>query len=579
MKPAPLGLQVVSLGGALVGWLAPERPRATVRVAWRGMLAGRPLPDGGYRVRLVSRGKRVAEAGFKVDRTAPRLSSLRVDNDGAPYARDWRLLTTVTPNGDGLRDRAVIRFTLSEPATVVFEALSATRGTKPVFAERLDLPAGPGSIAWTPSPDLGPRTYVTRLILIDGAGNRRLVGRGRAGGTGLAGPVVRVQGVDASFGRISYAAGETATLRVATDAGALAVQLFRVGDETVETPSDNTLNGVAVRPPATVDWQGWGDAPGKITVNLSGLVNGLYFAQLTAADGRIGYAPFVVRPARLGVNRVAVVLPSTTWQAYNFYDADGNGWGDTWYAGGPGRTIQLNRPFLRRGVPPFFRRYDLPFLHWLSANGQRADILTDDELETATAAELAAAYDLVVFPGHHEYVTDRELAAVSGYRDRGGNLLFLSANNFFWRVERDGTAVRRTDQWRNLGKPESGLIGVQYRGNDDGHQQAPFIVRDTTSAPWLWEGTGRGVGSTLGADIGGYGTEIDGTTAFSPPGTIVLAEVPDLFGPGKTAQMTYYETAAGAKVFAAGTLDFGGSVNHAPQSTLLQNLWARLSQP
>ena len=579
VQAAPLGLQVVSQGGALVGWLTPERPRATVRFAWRGMLAGRLLPDGGYRVRLVSRGQRVAEAGFRVDRTAPRLTGLRVDNGGAPYARDWRLLTTVTPNGDGLRDHANIRFSLSEPATVLFEALVATRATKPVFAEQLDLPAGPGSITWTPPSDLGARTYVTRLTLVDGAGNRRLVGRSRAGGTGLRGPIVRVQGVDAAFGRISYAPGELALLQVATDAGAFDLQLFRVGNEQVETPSDNTMNGIAVGPPATVNWEGRGSAPGQVKVNLAGLANGLYFAQLTAVDGRTGYAPFVVRPLRPGVNRVAIVLPTTTWQAYNFFDADGNGWGDTWYAGGPRQTIELGRPFLRRGVPPFFRRYDLPFLRWLSANGYEVDVLTDDEVETATAADLAAAYDLIVFPGHHEYVTDRELTAITGYRDRGGNLMFLSANNFFWRVERNGDTIRRTRQWRNIGKPESALIGVQYRGNDEGARQAPFLVRDTASVPWLWQGTGLTVGSTLGADIGGYGTEIDGTTAFSPPGTIVLAEVPDLFGPGKTAQMTYYETAAGARVFAAGTLDFGGSINHQPQATLLQNLWARLSQP
>ena len=43
-----------------------------------------------------------------------------------------------------------------------------------------------------------------------------------------------------------------------------------------------------------------------------------------------------------------------------------------------------------------------------------------------------------------------------------------------------------------------------------------------------------------------------------------MAEIPNIFGPGYTAQMTYYETAAGARVFAAGALDFGGAVMHWP---------------
>ncbi len=40
----------------------------------------------------------------------------------------------------------------------------------------------------------------------------------------------------------------------------------------------------------------------------------------------------------------------------------------------------------------------------------------------------------------------------------------------------------------------------------------------------------------------------------------MLAEIPDLFGKGFTAQMTYYETPSGAKVFAAGAFTLAGSV-------------------
>ena len=92
---------------------------------------------------------------------------------------------------------------------------------------------------------------------------------------------------------------------------------------------------------------------------------------LLAADGTVGYAPFVVRPAALGAaSRVAVILPTNTWQAYNFWDSDGNGWGDSWYIGFPNRSVNRIRPYLRRGVPPFFYRYDQRFLHWLYWTGQ-----------------------------------------------------------------------------------------------------------------------------------------------------------------------------------------------------------------
>jgi hypothetical protein len=59
----------------------------------------------------------------------------------------------------------------------------------------------------------------------------------------------------------------------------------------------------------------------------------------------------------------------------------------------------------------------------------------------------------------------------------------------------------------------------------------------------------------------------------------VLAEIPDLLGPGVTAQMTYYETPRGAKVFDAGALDFVGSVLTFPVNHLVLNLWVHLSAP
>jgi hypothetical protein len=59
----------------------------------------------------------------------------------------------------------------------------------------------------------------------------------------------------------------------------------------------------------------------------------------------------------------------------------------------------------------------------------------------------------------------------------------------------------------------------------------------------------------------------------------VLCEIPNAFGAGMTAQMTYYETPRGAKVFAAGVMNFGGWAEWRPVRTLLDNLWARLSQP
>ena len=94
-------------------------------------------------------------------------------------------------------------------------------------------------------------------------------------------------------------------------------------------------------------------------------------------------------------------------------------------------------------------------------------------------------------------------------------------------------------------------------------------------------GTGLRNGSLLGVEVGGYGIEIDMTTPDSPSGvTQVLASIPDLFGPGLSAQMTYYEHPSGAKVFSAGVLDFGGSITWCPPARrLVENVWDRLAAP
>ncbi len=577
----PLGLQLASADGRPLGWIsAPER-RQLLSVFWDGLLDGTPVPDGRYRVRLVGGGDVIASARLTLDGRTPALTGIEADNEGTPFDGDGPLLTTISPNGDGFRDRAAVRFRLSEPAVVTLEAARTVQALgPPVSTETRSLPAGQHTWFWTPAAALLPRTYVLRLIVRDAAGNRSEYGAlsARVGRYPRA-PVVRVQGVDASFERASYAPGELARLRVASDADSLAVQFFRSGPEHVQTGSDNVMNGVPVSGTVEVGWANRIHAPATIQLGIGPWPSGLYFARLTSSDGRVGYAPFVLRPPRLGTSRVAIVLPTTTWQAYNFYDENGDGWGDTWYAGAPHQTVRLGRPFLRRGVIPFFRRYDLGFLHWLAWEKKDVDYLADSDLAFVPDGDaLAGAYDLVIFPGHTEYVTEHLFDVVERYRDAGGNLAFLSANNLFWRIASERGVLRRAGLWRTLGRPESALIGVQYIGNDQGSRQGPFVVR-ALGAAWLWDRTGLEAGGTFGEFVGGYGIEIDAVTPASPQGIEVLAELPDLFGPGKTGQMTYYETPAGAKVFAAGALDFGGSATFWPVSRMLDNLWARLSVP
>ena len=517
-----------------------------------------------------------------VDLTPPAVDDLHVWAEGRPFSGDRPLLATVSPNRDGVRERAAISFQLSEPARVRITVSKTLRRTTVVWTRTGAYGRGTHVVHWAPR-GVPARTYLVSLSAVDQAGNRTTLGatsvqhlsRGAS-----ATPVIRVLGVDAGFERPSYDQGQNAGLRIETDAKQLTVQLFRAGPEQVTTTARNVMNGIPVADPLVLSWVRWRDAPHRVRLRIPALASGVYFAQLTAEDGRVGYAPFIVRPPRLGTSRVAVVLPTNTWQAYNFRDEDADGWGDTWYAGLSSTPVRLGRAFLDRGVPPKFRAYDVGFLRWLHETRREVDYLSEEDLERVRGGYvLASAYDLIVFPGHTEYVTEKEYDVVERFRDLGGNLMFLSANNFFWEVERTGRTLRKVRKWRDVQRPEAALIGVQYLANDEGLQKGHYVVRSAATAPWLWEGTGLVNGSPFGLPHGGFGIEIDATTRRSPRGTIVLADVPEIYGYGYTAQMTYYETSAGAKVFAAGTLDFGGRARWKPVSRILSNLWTRLSQP
>jgi N,N-dimethylformamidase beta subunit-like, C-terminal len=394
-------------------------------------------------------------------------------------------------------------------------------------------------------------------------------------GTGRAGTVPLLAG----FEERSYQPGQVAALDIgggSTDR--VTLQLFlagAVGTGGSYSGWDKATFGKPVTAPQQLQRPTRG---GRWLVDVrlgSGWASGDYVARLSW-NGHTDYAPLVLRPRRLGNAPVLVVEPTNTWHAYNVTD------GDSWYLSPSVHVIDLTHPFagvdargkrVPTGLPKQFSAYDLGFLRWYWRSGYRADFVSDDDLEHISGVGGLSHYRLIVFAGHEEYVTSHTYDLIQRYRDGGGNLAFLSANNFFYKVEVHGNTMVGRTPWRDTGRPEAALVGAEYVGWNEGkYPNRPYHVVDTGAAPWLFAGTNLHDGSLFGH----YGIEIDEPDHASPPGTHVLAVIPGEFGPDRPADMTIY-TRGRSTVFDAGALNFGASAHWSSVSRLVSNLWSHLS--
>ena len=385
----------------------------------------------------------------------------------------------------------------------------------------------------------------------------------------------------AGFEARSYAPGQVAVLDIGGgETSSATLQIFQAGASGTPGPAaapgwDRSTFGKPVTTPQLVHRPA-GALRWLVHIRLgSTWASGDYVARLTW-PGHTDYAPFILRPSRLGTAPVLVVEPTNTWHAYDVVDDD------SWYLDASVHTIDLTNPFastrvtgkrVPAGLPEQFQRFDLGFLRWYWHSGYTADFISDDDLERLTSAGQLSRYRLVVFAGHEEYVTSHTFDLITRYRNDGGNLAFLSANNFFYKVKVTGNTMTGRTPWRDLGRPEAALLGSQYAGWDEGrYPNRPYRITNTAAAPWLFAGTGLHDGSV----VGNYGIEVDEPNAASPPHTHVLAVIPNELGPGKPAEMTIY-THGRSTVFDAGAINFGASAHWPALSRFFSNLWSHLS--
>jgi N,N-dimethylformamidase len=322
------------------------------------------------------------------------------------------------------------------------------------------------------------------------------------------------------------------------------------------------------------------------------LTSGVYAAKLGTADGD-RYLPFFVAPAKGAKrNRIAVLLPTFTYLAYaNEHVREGvPEYEDiqTW----PSRQdleISVHRDFglslydrhvdgtgvcyssVLRPVLNFDPSYrfwlfggpvhlgeDLYLLDWLERLGHRYDIVTDHLVHAEGPASLDG-YSVVLTGSHPEYSSSQLLDALQAHVERGGRLMYLGGNGFYWVTSVDpaephiieirrGTAGSRVWEsapgegyhsttgepggiWRYRGRPPNRLFGVGFaaQGADAKAPGYRRVLPAELTGQWGFAFDGIAPEEIIGEAgllLGGAaGNEIDRADAArgTPAETIVLA--------------------------------------------------------
>ncbi|MFD2763957.1 N,N-dimethylformamidase beta subunit family domain-containing protein [Micromonospora eburnea] len=317
-----------------------------------------------------------------------------------------------------------------------------------------------------------------------------------------------------------------------------------------------------------------------------GWASGLYQAVFTSAAGWRACTPFVVRDDRRAA-ALCVVLPVTTWQAYNQWPENAvtgkslyNGYDATGRRDSAlrAREVSFDRPYANAGQPSHFIR-DHDAIQWLERNGYDVSYATSFDLHSG---RLDPQRHLgLVFCGHDEYWSPEMRRAAEAALAHGTSLAYFGANSVYWRIRVRPTGDGRPDRvfacaktspdpgddgsgptvtWRRALQPEQALLGVQYNGIV--RSPKPLVVR--SAHHWVWAGTGVADGDRIPQVVAG---EADGLIARTarPTGVdaAVLSASPyQARQGGSRVQNTHvYETPRGAVVFATGTLGWTMALN------------------
>lgn len=259
---------------------------------------------------------------------------------------------------------------------------------------------------------------------------------------------------------------------------------------------------------------------------------------------------------------------------------------------------------------------DTHILAWLEHVDEPFDVITDEDLH-AEGLALIRDYGVIVTGTHPEYYSTAMLDALQAYTDRGGRLMYLGGNGFYWRIawhaDRPGAIeLRRAEDgirpwacepgeyhhaftgelgglWRRQERSPNRLVGVGMtsQGFDISSPFHRTRASHDPRAAFIFEGVDDEIVGDFGLSGGAAaGLEIDRADVElgTPPHALVLASsrchtdvylqtpedmldpTPDMSGTQSElirADMVFFETANGGGVFSTSSIAWAGSLSHA----------------
>jgi len=278
------------------------------------------------------------------------------------------------------------------------------------------------------------------------------------------------------------------------------------------------------------------DSPQSITVD-SKMPPGQYLLKLRSKNRAASFIPLMITGQ--SSNDLTFVSSVLTWQSYNQWG------GQSLYKGADGTretkatSVSFSRPYDGDGSGQF-RYMEQPLVTLMEKNSLDIDYQTDIDIDSNPQA--FANSKSIVLAGHSEYWTLKMRSHFDAAVAQGKNLLVFGGNTGYAMTEINGQSISGRTPYRELGKPESLLLGSQYF--------ALGIKKDLISNN-VWPF------SVLGKDAvikNVYGYEADTAMGSSGPGVQVLARA--AISPtekGFVAMSTYYTAPSGAAVMNMGT--------------------------